>query len=114
MIRRPPRSTLSSSSAASDVYKRQHQHELRTRGSDGLGVREDLRGIDQLDDPRGAGGQALTVQAVGVVEVAYSHPAELVDLRRGGLLGGPRGTNVGNPGRIERVQRGLDLSLIHI
>src|SRR5665648_78570 len=25
MIRRPPRSTLSSSSAASDVYKRQHQ-----------------------------------------------------------------------------------------
>ena len=26
MIRRPPRSTLSSSSAASDVYKRQHTH----------------------------------------------------------------------------------------
>eukprot|EP00656_Telonema_subtile_P004783 TRINITY_DN12184_c0_g1_i4.p1 TRINITY_DN12184_c0_g1~~TRINITY_DN12184_c0_g1_i4.p1 ORF type:complete len:143 (-),score=38.39 TRINITY_DN12184_c0_g1_i4:68-496(-) len=26
MIRRPPRSTLSSSSAASDVYKRQHQY----------------------------------------------------------------------------------------
>src|SRR5665648_1107645 len=26
MIRRPPRSTLSSSSAASDVYKRQSQH----------------------------------------------------------------------------------------
>eukprot|EP00658_Telonema_sp_P-2_P012306 TRINITY_DN14692_c0_g1_i1.p1 TRINITY_DN14692_c0_g1~~TRINITY_DN14692_c0_g1_i1.p1 ORF type:complete len:117 (+),score=10.73 TRINITY_DN14692_c0_g1_i1:93-443(+) len=26
MIRRPPRSTLSSSSAASDVYKRQYQH----------------------------------------------------------------------------------------
>src|SRR5674536_371351 len=26
MIRRPPRSTLSSSSAASDVYKRQKQH----------------------------------------------------------------------------------------
>src|SRR5665648_1021683 len=29
MIRRPPRSTLSSSSAASDVYKRQHQHSLK-------------------------------------------------------------------------------------
>ena len=28
MIRRPPRSTLSSSSAASDVYKRQEQREL--------------------------------------------------------------------------------------
>eukprot|EP00658_Telonema_sp_P-2_P071204 TRINITY_DN60508_c0_g1_i1.p2 TRINITY_DN60508_c0_g1~~TRINITY_DN60508_c0_g1_i1.p2 ORF type:complete len:150 (-),score=17.54 TRINITY_DN60508_c0_g1_i1:416-865(-) len=31
MIRRPPRSTLSSSSAASDVYKRQYQR--RVRGS---------------------------------------------------------------------------------
>eukprot|EP00658_Telonema_sp_P-2_P050989 TRINITY_DN39017_c0_g1_i1.p1 TRINITY_DN39017_c0_g1~~TRINITY_DN39017_c0_g1_i1.p1 ORF type:complete len:145 (+),score=38.58 TRINITY_DN39017_c0_g1_i1:126-560(+) len=31
MIRRPPRSTLSSSSAASDVYKRQHQHQLFRR-----------------------------------------------------------------------------------
>eukprot|EP00658_Telonema_sp_P-2_P014535 TRINITY_DN15522_c0_g2_i3.p1 TRINITY_DN15522_c0_g2~~TRINITY_DN15522_c0_g2_i3.p1 ORF type:complete len:120 (+),score=2.63 TRINITY_DN15522_c0_g2_i3:90-449(+) len=30
MIRRPPRSTLSSSSAASDVYKRQLVHILRT------------------------------------------------------------------------------------
>eukprot|EP00656_Telonema_subtile_P056551 TRINITY_DN9055_c0_g1_i4.p2 TRINITY_DN9055_c0_g1~~TRINITY_DN9055_c0_g1_i4.p2 ORF type:complete len:105 (+),score=1.00 TRINITY_DN9055_c0_g1_i4:89-403(+) len=28
MIRRPPRSTLSSSSAASDVYKRQHTRSL--------------------------------------------------------------------------------------
>eukprot|EP00656_Telonema_subtile_P029498 TRINITY_DN3261_c0_g5_i2.p3 TRINITY_DN3261_c0_g5~~TRINITY_DN3261_c0_g5_i2.p3 ORF type:complete len:118 (+),score=32.62 TRINITY_DN3261_c0_g5_i2:90-443(+) len=32
MIRRPPRSTLSSSSAASDVYKRQYQR--RVRGKD--------------------------------------------------------------------------------
>src|SRR5664280_1195269 len=31
MIRRPPRSTLSSSSAASDVYKRQHQ-QIRRHG----------------------------------------------------------------------------------
>eukprot|EP00658_Telonema_sp_P-2_P011070 TRINITY_DN1420_c0_g1_i6.p1 TRINITY_DN1420_c0_g1~~TRINITY_DN1420_c0_g1_i6.p1 ORF type:complete len:111 (-),score=21.25 TRINITY_DN1420_c0_g1_i6:150-482(-) len=29
MIRRPPRSTLSSSSAASDVYKRQYQRRVR-------------------------------------------------------------------------------------
>ena len=29
MIRRPPRSTLSSSSAASDVYKRQDQYEVK-------------------------------------------------------------------------------------
>eukprot|EP00658_Telonema_sp_P-2_P046343 TRINITY_DN3448_c0_g1_i4.p4 TRINITY_DN3448_c0_g1~~TRINITY_DN3448_c0_g1_i4.p4 ORF type:complete len:102 (-),score=37.65 TRINITY_DN3448_c0_g1_i4:992-1297(-) len=37
MIRRPPRSTLSSSSAASDVYKRQYQR--RVRGSfDGVAL----------------------------------------------------------------------------
>eukprot|EP00658_Telonema_sp_P-2_P011221 TRINITY_DN14261_c0_g1_i4.p1 TRINITY_DN14261_c0_g1~~TRINITY_DN14261_c0_g1_i4.p1 ORF type:complete len:232 (+),score=62.55 TRINITY_DN14261_c0_g1_i4:132-827(+) len=35
MIRRPPRSTLSSSSAASDVYKRQYQR--RVRGMEGSG-----------------------------------------------------------------------------
>ena len=34
MIRRPPRSPLSSSSAASDVYKRQEHHLLMTAGSD--------------------------------------------------------------------------------
>src|SRR5665648_1274962 len=33
MMRRPPRSTLSSSSAASDVYKRQHQGYHRTYGT---------------------------------------------------------------------------------
>eukprot|EP00656_Telonema_subtile_P013576 TRINITY_DN1689_c0_g1_i5.p1 TRINITY_DN1689_c0_g1~~TRINITY_DN1689_c0_g1_i5.p1 ORF type:complete len:136 (-),score=7.99 TRINITY_DN1689_c0_g1_i5:934-1341(-) len=31
MIRRPPRSTLSSSSAASDVYKRQYQRRVREK-----------------------------------------------------------------------------------
>eukprot|EP00658_Telonema_sp_P-2_P069359 TRINITY_DN58538_c0_g1_i1.p1 TRINITY_DN58538_c0_g1~~TRINITY_DN58538_c0_g1_i1.p1 ORF type:complete len:132 (-),score=39.02 TRINITY_DN58538_c0_g1_i1:82-477(-) len=35
MIRRPPRSTLSSSSAASDVYKRQVEGSLSALGSDG-------------------------------------------------------------------------------
>eukprot|EP00658_Telonema_sp_P-2_P036988 TRINITY_DN26652_c0_g1_i1.p1 TRINITY_DN26652_c0_g1~~TRINITY_DN26652_c0_g1_i1.p1 ORF type:complete len:179 (+),score=71.13 TRINITY_DN26652_c0_g1_i1:95-631(+) len=35
MIRRPPRSTLSSSSAASDVYKRQHYKELVCEHSGG-------------------------------------------------------------------------------
>src|SRR5664280_2725253 len=32
MIRRPPRSTLSSSSAASDVYKRQYEYPAMVRG----------------------------------------------------------------------------------
>eukprot|EP00658_Telonema_sp_P-2_P058564 TRINITY_DN47075_c0_g1_i1.p1 TRINITY_DN47075_c0_g1~~TRINITY_DN47075_c0_g1_i1.p1 ORF type:complete len:121 (-),score=33.25 TRINITY_DN47075_c0_g1_i1:82-444(-) len=34
MIRRPPRSTLSSSSAASDVYKRQYQRRVRGQAPD--------------------------------------------------------------------------------
>eukprot|EP00656_Telonema_subtile_P007301 TRINITY_DN13424_c0_g1_i1.p1 TRINITY_DN13424_c0_g1~~TRINITY_DN13424_c0_g1_i1.p1 ORF type:complete len:130 (-),score=10.10 TRINITY_DN13424_c0_g1_i1:70-459(-) len=36
MIRRPPRSTLSSSSAASDVYKRQVQHRPKCNHRPGL------------------------------------------------------------------------------
>eukprot|EP00656_Telonema_subtile_P000063 TRINITY_DN10021_c0_g1_i1.p2 TRINITY_DN10021_c0_g1~~TRINITY_DN10021_c0_g1_i1.p2 ORF type:complete len:132 (+),score=24.38 TRINITY_DN10021_c0_g1_i1:129-524(+) len=36
MIRRPPRSTLSSSSAASDVYKRQINAEYGGEGQDGI------------------------------------------------------------------------------
>src|SRR5664279_6009252 len=40
MIRRPPRSTLSSSSAASDVYKRQHAQ----RTPDGTEERHETRG----------------------------------------------------------------------
>src|SRR5664280_3921457 len=45
MIRRPPRSTLSSSSAASDVYKRQgmtirfSEQDVRSMGRDAAGVR---------------------------------------------------------------------------
>ena len=41
MIRRPPRSTLSSSSAASDVYKRQNLHGIIENG-------EIIRGLDVL------------------------------------------------------------------
>eukprot|EP00658_Telonema_sp_P-2_P055782 TRINITY_DN4433_c0_g1_i2.p1 TRINITY_DN4433_c0_g1~~TRINITY_DN4433_c0_g1_i2.p1 ORF type:complete len:852 (+),score=208.33 TRINITY_DN4433_c0_g1_i2:77-2632(+) len=43
MIRRPPRSTLSSSSAASDVYKRQYQRRVR-------GTREREHSMDSSDD----------------------------------------------------------------
>src|SRR5665648_1254385 len=38
MIRRPPRSTLSSSSAASDVYKRQTLSRLRLDSTDLVGL----------------------------------------------------------------------------
>src|SRR5664279_6636846 len=48
MIRRPPRSTLSSSSAASDVYKRQIQHCVSTATPFKLtaGLHQAVRGID--------------------------------------------------------------------
>ena len=42
MIRRPPRSTLDRSSAASDVYKRQHKDEFRMA----------LRSWDQRSDQK--------------------------------------------------------------
>src|SRR5664279_6625341 len=48
MTRRPPRSTLSSSSAASDVYKRQLQHRTVIAGGQALRM---LQG----DRPGGAG-----------------------------------------------------------
>src|SRR5674536_213327 len=69
MIRRPPRSTLSSSSAASDVYKRQDETwtvigtesqlvELRAGGRD-----DDVRaGIESGSD---VGGQRHAVQGMG-------------------------------------------------
>eukprot|EP00658_Telonema_sp_P-2_P060063 TRINITY_DN49097_c0_g1_i2.p2 TRINITY_DN49097_c0_g1~~TRINITY_DN49097_c0_g1_i2.p2 ORF type:complete len:164 (+),score=38.59 TRINITY_DN49097_c0_g1_i2:84-575(+) len=47
MIRRPPRSTLSSSSAASDVYKRQ--------GDKGREMGVDLAGVNTKAAPAGAG-----------------------------------------------------------
>eukprot|EP00658_Telonema_sp_P-2_P034054 TRINITY_DN2489_c0_g1_i5.p1 TRINITY_DN2489_c0_g1~~TRINITY_DN2489_c0_g1_i5.p1 ORF type:complete len:117 (-),score=38.99 TRINITY_DN2489_c0_g1_i5:104-454(-) len=50
MIRRPPRSTLSSSSAASDVYKRQYQRRVR-----GLPGHHTYHLAQQRDD----GGQGL-------------------------------------------------------
>eukprot|EP00656_Telonema_subtile_P027938 TRINITY_DN3014_c0_g2_i1.p1 TRINITY_DN3014_c0_g2~~TRINITY_DN3014_c0_g2_i1.p1 ORF type:complete len:133 (+),score=11.99 TRINITY_DN3014_c0_g2_i1:57-455(+) len=63
MIRRPPRSTLSSSSAASDVYKRQL---LLVRGRDATSTTKNSRSLNQLTINRDYVGRAL----LGV------HPAE--------------------------------------
>ena len=62
MIRRPPRSTLDRSSAASDVYKRQPD------GGDGRGVGED--GLDDLH-----GGLRPRVQDIlaAPAPVSYTH-----------------------------------------
>src|SRR5665648_11255 len=49
MIRRPPRSTLSSSSAASDVYKRQARDFLWNPSSGVIYNPSDLYGVNFLD-----------------------------------------------------------------
>src|SRR5664280_120553 len=52
MIRRPPRSTLSSSSAASDVYKRQSRHsfDVRLHELDPMGHVNNAVYVDWLDE----------------------------------------------------------------
>src|SRR5674536_73045 len=52
MIRRPPRSTLSSSSAASDVYKRQPRRRVRCRPG-----RAGEQRLDDRTEPRASPGQ---------------------------------------------------------
>src|SRR5664279_3757090 len=52
MIRRPPRSTLSSSSAASDVYKRQHLDEADVRLAEERGGEAEARHLDRLEARR--------------------------------------------------------------
>src|SRR5450756_3224071 len=71
MIRRPPRSTQSRSSAASDVYKRQHH----TRLLDGPGLDQRLRrflagdlGSDEVRDDGGHG--AVLSAAATTVDLA--------------------------------------------
>eukprot|EP00656_Telonema_subtile_P002384 TRINITY_DN11050_c0_g1_i3.p1 TRINITY_DN11050_c0_g1~~TRINITY_DN11050_c0_g1_i3.p1 ORF type:complete len:120 (+),score=18.40 TRINITY_DN11050_c0_g1_i3:89-448(+) len=51
MIRRPPRSTLSSSSAASDVYKRQYQRRVRDTGTPHMEIPDLIPGDFPLDRP---------------------------------------------------------------
>src|SRR5664280_1435901 len=65
MIRRPPRSTLSSSSAASDVYKRQGHDSHRTSGL----LREDL---DELAEAFDGYEGDLKVQIAGPWTLASS------------------------------------------
>src|SRR5664280_352490 len=69
MIRRPPRSTLSSSSAASDVYKRQVQVrgvEEQCKGRESLAIR--IAGLSK---------QCLCSRDIVVLEVRTTHFAEI-------------------------------------
>src|SRR5665648_728365 len=81
MIRQPPRSTLSSSSAASDVYKRQGiggEHHDRENGRDG--ARDDRRGIPEAISRDGCndvehGERAHTDEEQSLTEQGEDRPA---------------------------------------
>src|SRR5674536_373912 len=77
MIRRPPRSTLSSSSAASDVYKRQLRQRPRLGEHEDL-LAEDHEGGNGLDPGPGSKlalgfGVDLGEDDLGVGPVSYTH-----------------------------------------
>ena len=76
MIRRPPRSTQSRSSAASDVYKRQALHQLlerlRSSGTDHVvaAIKPGLQDLAELLD--GFSGRALTNADAGRLVIALT------------------------------------------
>eukprot|EP00658_Telonema_sp_P-2_P048263 TRINITY_DN36718_c0_g1_i2.p1 TRINITY_DN36718_c0_g1~~TRINITY_DN36718_c0_g1_i2.p1 ORF type:complete len:117 (+),score=12.54 TRINITY_DN36718_c0_g1_i2:76-426(+) len=79
MIRRPPRSTLSSSSAASDVYKRQ----TYTASDDGSGAQYEslytpirstpTHGGDDDDDGNGQHSSGILMSSAQTTTTAYNH-----------------------------------------
>src|SRR5665648_635774 len=96
MIRRPPRSTLSSSSAASDVYKRQEKRNKKKTGiavgHDATGRKEDcpedkqyaqcIRNSDCCSAPAGGGNRpGKNLPDTGKHRIAF---------RRGGAADAPR------------------------
>src|SRR5680860_718444 len=79
MIRRPPRSTQSRSSAASDVYKRQTKTGvlLEEAGADVEGLRGDAQGLGESRQDLGAG---LLEAALDLGEVRVADPRHLGQL----------------------------------
>src|SRR5664280_3714663 len=77
MIRRPPRSTLSSSSAASDVYKRQIFPRAERMGAEAIAalVVVDPGWVVVEDPARMLGATRLVHQKADLVIVAFPEPA---------------------------------------
>ena len=74
MIRRPPRSTLERSSAASDVYKR--QEERKANSKKGMGLENEFSYVDENGnvsstppDPK----RMISVKREDIQPVSYTH-----------------------------------------
>src|SRR5674536_344256 len=142
MIRRPPRSTLSSSSAASDVYKRQGAGvrggavpqlaaAVVAPGPDGAVAAQRVPGVSAAGDGggagepgdlhRGAGVGGRAVPQLAVVVVAPGPDGAVAAQRVPGVGAAGNGGGPGEPGDLHRGARrwparrmGRGLSLIHI
>ena len=75
MIRRPPRSTLDRSSAASDVYKRQAQGNISLPGADPLGAAVWPFMCPDMDTDDWSGGR---YQGTGALNVHAASPTGLL------------------------------------
>ena len=102
MIRRPPRSTQSSSSAASDVYKRQLSHLVALAIDD--------EGNEEPDDALSLEGERLWVHVADVSAlVSPDSPADLEARARGSTLYLPDGpVPMLPPEAVARLGLGLD------
>src|SRR5664279_5572961 len=111
MIRRPPRSTLSSSSAASDVYKRQpgglSSKQRRIQGTSCLGTGTGRSSphtptADELGQSPGSSGDCPSSSAVGVWgdDLPVPVPRQLVPWILRCLLDSPPGVTGGFPARV--------------
>eukprot|EP00657_Telonema_sp_P-1_P009061 TRINITY_DN323_c0_g1_i3.p1 TRINITY_DN323_c0_g1~~TRINITY_DN323_c0_g1_i3.p1 ORF type:complete len:294 (+),score=119.27 TRINITY_DN323_c0_g1_i3:122-1003(+) len=118
MIRRPPRSTQSRSSAASDVYKRQVRDAVGGLGEAGGLLGLELLGLEDATDLLGlhdAGNIGAGEHGLGKGEVLLDGGGlgegseDLVELLEGGLGPDEEASDVSSGGEVEKVQ-GVDVS----
>src|SRR5665648_911152 len=100
MIRRPPRSTLSSSSAASDVYKRQSYHRaIDLAISSGSKVRASDGGTVIYAGYSGSYGYVIRINHGGNRVTLYAHCSRLLVRAGEKVYQGQQIANSGSTGR---------------